>query len=196
MAKRKSLQDRLAELERDAKGRTLPDRLNEAFEARDLSAYAVAMKSGVKQSTISRIRSGDIQNPTGHTLFKLALALGVSLDWLCAGEGERDRGNPLATVTTLDIALHGLRADVSDRAAKLVMAWAEKTLANYSLKEWVAIILDVNRQVAEGVLVSKVKFPDPSEPLRVHLRVARDSEPSLPPAGGPPLLTAPKRKAG
>jgi transcriptional regulator with XRE-family HTH domain len=173
----------------------MPDRLNEAFEARGLSGYAVAQKSGVSQGTISRLRAGKRGTPSGQTLYKLALALGISLDWLCAGVGERDKGNPLATVTTLDLALHGLRADLSERAVKAVLGWAEKTNPNYSLREWVAVILDVNRQVAEGATIAKVKFPDTDEPLRIHVRVVRDSEP--PPAEpAPPLLPAPKRKAG
>lgn len=62
------------------------DRLKKAREQTGMSQQGLAMKSGVKQATISKIERGDSKSST-HTV-ELALACGVRPEWLATGEGE------------------------------------------------------------------------------------------------------------
>lgn len=66
------------------------DRLKKAREQTGMSQQGLAMKSGVKQATISKIERGDSKSST-HTV-ELALACGVRPEWLATGEGEMTLG--------------------------------------------------------------------------------------------------------
>ncbi len=66
--------------------------VGELLEDKQMSKYRLAKLSGVSQSTINDICSGkaDIKNCTGETLYKLAAALGVTVEALLA-EAMEDR---------------------------------------------------------------------------------------------------------
>lgn len=66
--------------------------VSELLEEKQMSKYRLAKLSGVSQSTINDICSGkaDIKNCTGETLYKLAAALGVTVEALLA-EAMEDR---------------------------------------------------------------------------------------------------------
>jgi len=57
-------------------------RLREARQDCGWSQIELGKRSGVHHMTISRLERGDKKDVTGATLRKLALALGVSADWL------------------------------------------------------------------------------------------------------------------
>lgn len=153
----------------------LADRLNEAFDARNLSQYAVAKTSGVSESYIGKIRNRKSTTPAAQVVYKLAVALGIYMEWLTEGTGPRDKGNPLATVTPLDLALTGLDDEISERTRKAVVRWADKAHPDYSMREWVGIILDINRQVAEGAALKNLRFPEPEDELEVTVTLTRAS---------------------
>jgi Predicted transcriptional regulators len=70
---------------------TFGQRVQSARERRGLSQTQLALRSGVPQATVSRIESG-IRAGTGvAVLKKLALALGVSVDYLVGMHEEFDR---------------------------------------------------------------------------------------------------------
>jgi transcriptional regulator with XRE-family HTH domain len=68
-------------------------RLEKARIARGLSLKELSKRSGVSQSTLSSVKTGHRQgaNLTLETGRRLALALGVSVDWLC-GLWAEDQG--------------------------------------------------------------------------------------------------------
>lgn len=56
------------------------NKLAQALEDKNWSAYKLWKVSGVSQSVISDIMNGKVKNPTAKTLSKLADALGVSVN--------------------------------------------------------------------------------------------------------------------
>lgn len=58
------------------------DRLRELMQARGESQSSLAVRARVSQPTIQRILAGEIKNPTGDTLRKLASALDVEVSAL------------------------------------------------------------------------------------------------------------------
>jgi transcriptional regulator with XRE-family HTH domain len=65
----------------------LSDRVRERREELGLTQAELSAASGVGQSSIARIESGDTPDPRGHTLAKIAAALRVSSAWLQGEEG-------------------------------------------------------------------------------------------------------------
>ena len=49
-------------------------------EERGLTQKELSVKSGISRNLIARLESGDIQNTTTDTLFKIANALGVKAE--------------------------------------------------------------------------------------------------------------------
>ena len=60
-------------------------RLEKARVARGISLKELSRRSGVSQSTLSSVKTGHRQggNLTLETGRRLAIALGISVDWLC-----------------------------------------------------------------------------------------------------------------
>jgi transcriptional regulator with XRE-family HTH domain len=58
---------------------TFASRLRDLLQARGLTAYALAQKSGVRQQTLSKLLMGERQ-PMFDTVCRLADALGLPLD--------------------------------------------------------------------------------------------------------------------
>lgn len=71
----------------------LSDRVRERREELGMTQAQLSESSGVGQSSIARIESGDTPDPRGHTLAKIAGALRVSMAWL-QGEDGADRPPP------------------------------------------------------------------------------------------------------
>lgn len=73
-------------------------RLRHARKLRGLTQVQLAKASGVKQSTISELETGESKSPWGTSLVQLAQSLQVSSEWLASGEGDMDKdkdGAPL-----------------------------------------------------------------------------------------------------
>jgi transcriptional regulator with XRE-family HTH domain len=68
----------------------LGERLERARQAKRMTQEQLAAASGVKQSHISRLESGDIKDIKGSTLRRLARALGVTTDELLGMDEEED----------------------------------------------------------------------------------------------------------
>jgi len=65
--------------------------------AGDLPAYELAILLGGSPSLVSMIERGDTSDPRGTSLAALALALGVSLDWLVLGSGPEPTSEQVKT---------------------------------------------------------------------------------------------------
>ena len=55
-------------------------KIKEVREARKMTQEELAEKSGVSRGTISALENGSVRTTTTKTLFKLAKALGTSVD--------------------------------------------------------------------------------------------------------------------
>ena len=69
---------------------TFKDRLNELFKELNLSQVSLSKKTGIAQSSLSEYLLGK-KEPTISIVTKIAIALGISLDWLLLGEGKKFR---------------------------------------------------------------------------------------------------------
>lgn len=68
---------------------TLGERLAYARKAKNLSARALSIRAGLRAAAhVGLIERGTVKKPSGHTLGKLATALGVSIEWLLDGDGQ------------------------------------------------------------------------------------------------------------
>jgi len=65
---------------------TTGDRIKHLREKRGLSSRELSRIAGINNATISEVEGGKIKNPSVQNLVKIALALGVSLDFLVLGE--------------------------------------------------------------------------------------------------------------
>lgn len=59
---------------------TLASKIKKARKDKDLTQEELAIKAGVTYTTLSKIESGQVTNPTINTLKKIALVLNFSLD--------------------------------------------------------------------------------------------------------------------
>ncbi len=75
------------------------ERLKRVREAAGLSQASLGKKAGVTQDTVWGIESGK-RKPHPSTLRKLAVALGVTPEWLM-GEGEEEGPDPAAVLLAL-----------------------------------------------------------------------------------------------
>lgn len=66
----------------------LSDRLQQARNARGLSARALSLSSGLTDSVVGQIERGEIRSPRSDVVVALAKALDVDAGWLLAGEGR------------------------------------------------------------------------------------------------------------
>jgi transcriptional regulator with XRE-family HTH domain len=64
------------------------ERLRQARQRSGWSQTELGKRSGVHHMAISRLERGDKKDVTGGTLRKLAMALGVSADWLLGIEDD------------------------------------------------------------------------------------------------------------
>ena len=61
-------------------------KMKEVREARKMTQEELAEKSGVSRGTISALENGSVRTTTTKTLFKLAKALGTSVDQIFFAE--------------------------------------------------------------------------------------------------------------
>ncbi|PIU36275.1 hypothetical protein COT03_00415 [Candidatus Shapirobacteria bacterium CG07_land_8_20_14_0_80_39_18] len=64
----------------DKKSKTIGDKIKAWRKKRDLTQDALAKKANIPYTTIAKIESDVIQNPSLQTITKVAEGLGVSLD--------------------------------------------------------------------------------------------------------------------
>lgn len=69
----------------------LSDRIKAERIALHMTQPQLAALVGVGKSSISQWESGHVQNISGHNLIKLAIALGVTSEWLETGKGEKHK---------------------------------------------------------------------------------------------------------
>ena len=104
---------------------TFGDRLAAAREAASLTQKELALKVGIKLSTL-RNWENDLSEPRANRLNMLAGLLGVSLSWLLTGEGEgvgvSDDGEGMsADVGALLTELRAARAQISSTNDRLAL---------------------------------------------------------------------------
>ena len=99
---------------------SLASRIKAIREEAEMSQQDLAALSGVGQSTIGMIESGERKNP--RNLLEIAKALKVSAEWLKTGRGERTPSpdNPSSESPTSGVALTG---DKNSQRAP-VIEWA------------------------------------------------------------------------
>jgi transcriptional regulator with XRE-family HTH domain len=66
----------------------LGDRLQQARKARGLTQQALAMATGLSVSVVHQVEYGRIADPRASTLYKLAKALGTTVEALMEDGGE------------------------------------------------------------------------------------------------------------
>lgn len=78
---------------------TIHDRIQQRLDALGLNPSAASLKGGMSRETIRKLLANKDQLPNGKTLFKLAIALEVSEQWLLTGSEKttaQDNGGRLA----------------------------------------------------------------------------------------------------
>ena len=60
----------------------LSAKLSDLLASHDMSQRKLSKDTGISNSTVSRILSGEMRNPTADTLVKLADYFGVTTDYL------------------------------------------------------------------------------------------------------------------
>ena len=93
---------------------------------RDQSELARA--SGVSQSTTNRILSGRAKHPDVLSLFQLARACKVSVEWLVSGEEPEKISVALAYITSREAELLTMYRNVSETGKKVIFSAAETAL--------------------------------------------------------------------
>lgn len=69
---------------------TIAERLRDALRARGMTAYRLAERSGVSESYLSRLLSGQRgDRVSGDKIAAIGRALGVRTEWLLDGAGAR-----------------------------------------------------------------------------------------------------------
>jgi len=72
---------------------TMGQKIQRARKQRRWSQWELAARSKVPQATLSRLESGEQDNPTVDTLRKLSVTLGLSMDYLAGVFEEVERVN-------------------------------------------------------------------------------------------------------
>jgi transcriptional regulator with XRE-family HTH domain len=72
---------------------TMGEKIYRARTQRRLSQAELAERTGVTQAAISRLESGEQDNPTATVLRKLAITLGMSMDYLAGLYEEAEKAN-------------------------------------------------------------------------------------------------------
>lgn len=75
---------------------TLGERIKRIRERRNLSQNELSRQSGVRQALISELESGKKQDTTGGALRRIALTLGVSVDYLVGMYNDGSEYEPAA----------------------------------------------------------------------------------------------------
>ena len=89
---------------------TLADRVRVELSKKRLTQHWLSEKVGVSQQAIAKIVSGETKSP--KNIVEIATALGVDVNWLKTGEGERD-ADVFAFTSEKDDD-HTLRVDLLD----------------------------------------------------------------------------------
>lgn len=73
----------------NTKADMLSERIKKERTALRMTQSQLGKLVGVDKSSISQWETGHVQNISGHNLIKLAIALGVTSEWLESGQGEK-----------------------------------------------------------------------------------------------------------
>lgn len=142
---------------------TLADRIRHARATRGLTQEELALRSGLKQSDISKIENGHIKKTTG--LPALARALRCDLHWLDTGEGQLDAAPSRSDLQDVPKALRviavkliNLDATTRARCAQLFSSFAQDPEG-----PWVNWLLDsmlgrVGHSVSPSLATSAAKL--------------------------------------
>lgn len=76
----------------------LSDRFKKLIEENGITPYTIALKTGIAQSTISRLLKGQTAKPNIKNIETLAEYFHTTPTWLLTGEGEMLKGANLNTV--------------------------------------------------------------------------------------------------
>jgi transcriptional regulator with XRE-family HTH domain len=90
-------------------GREVGVRLRHARKLKGLTQVQLAKSSGVKQSTISEVETGESKSPVGTNLVRLAQTLSVSPEWLAAGKGPMVASDPPLPIEAQRVARDWLK---------------------------------------------------------------------------------------
>lgn len=77
----------------------ISDRLSKVIEDKCITKYEISTKTGISESILSRIVSGETQKPQEKTLKKIAEYLQISPEWLLTGKGEMSYNKQLIHAT-------------------------------------------------------------------------------------------------
>ena len=104
-------------------------RLDKAMKASGLSTQtALSKKSDVSQSTINRILKNKGESPDAMTVYRLAKACAVSVEYLLTGEQTQKNGVHLAYITTEEALLLSKYRECSEEAKSYVQTSVEAAL--------------------------------------------------------------------
>lgn len=69
---------------------SISDRINQLIEDKNVTGYQIAVKTGISEGAISRIRRDKTAKMTIRNIEKLANYFNVSSEWLNTGLGNKD----------------------------------------------------------------------------------------------------------
>lgn len=107
-------------------------RLKHARKLRALTQPELATRSGLSQSTISELETGESHSPWGVNLVRLAQALDISANWLATGKGPMDGSTPPLPPEAERVARNWLRLDpqVRVKVADMIQQMVEVSSAD------------------------------------------------------------------
>jgi len=88
----------------------------------------LARVAGISQSTANRILSGRAKQPDALSLFRLARACNVSVEWLVSGEEPEKISVSLAYISSKEAELLTMYRQCNDDGKKVIFAAAETAL--------------------------------------------------------------------
>ena len=115
----------------------ISDRLKEAMTARNMRAVDLARTAKVSTGYLSRILSGDIENPSKHVK-SISEALRVSESWLQFGTGPTERGEDI-TLKVFSLSHDGVHVTGSVSVHKDHKG-CEAYICNISSERYMAIV--------------------------------------------------------
>lgn len=103
-------------------------RLRHARKVRKLTQQELALKSGIKQGSISDLERGESKTFRGNTLVAIANALNVRPEWLSHGRGPMERRDVPLSDRALGVAQawDKLAPELQDKIADMIFTMAEQ----------------------------------------------------------------------
>ena len=107
-------------------------RVKHVRELRAMTQVQLAKRSGVSQSTISELETGENRSLVGTNLVRVAQTLKVSPEWLASGKGQMDGYEAPLPPEALRVAKEWLRLapEVRARVADMIHTMVETSAAD------------------------------------------------------------------